>query len=473
VTASIWSRLADRLQPPAVGEDPEWRSARDTWVRQARSTQIPPPDAPIWVYQAGRGTGKTRAATEAVSEHCRTTPNARVALVGRSFSDGRDVLVEGAGSGLLAVLPPSTVLSWNRSLGELRLRNGSLLTVYADTEPERLRGPQFSYAVCDELAAWTGREAWDILLMACRLGRFPQILVTTTPRPTALFRELVADPRVVVIRESTYANLDNLAPPFRDTILSRYAGTTLGRQEIEAELLVDVEGALWTVANLDQHRVAEAPADLLRVVVGVDPAGGGADETGIVVVARGKDGHGYVLADRSGRFHPEEWARRAIRAYHEFRADKIVAERNYGGDMVASTLATVDSSVPVRMVTSSRGKALRAQPIASLYEQGRVHHVGRLSALEEQLTTWTEDSSDSPDRVDAMVFGLTDVIESSAAAVFLDSLRDAHERPAAVQHLSLGGGVPRFPGFELGRPGADMNQLQPTQLTRVQKGDQR
>ncbi len=174
------------------------------------------------------------------------------------------------------------------------------------------------------------------------LGQFPQILVTTTPRPTALFRELVSDPRVVVVRESTYANLDNLAPPFRDTILSRYAGTTLGRQEIEAELLLDVEGALWTIANLDEHRVEAAPKDLLRCVVGVDPAGGGADETGIVVVARGKDGQGYVLADRSGRFHPEEWARRAVRAYHEFNADRIVAEKNFGGDMVAHTIATVE-----------------------------------------------------------------------------------------------------------------------------------
>jgi predicted phage terminase large subunit-like protein len=378
-----------------------------------------------------------------------------VALVGRSFSDGRDVLVEGGGSGLLAVLPQSVVLSWNRSLGELRLRNGSLLTIYADTEPDRLRGPQFTMALCDELASWSGREAWDTLLMAVRIGKRPQILVTTTPKPTPLFRELVADPRVSVVRESTYANLGNLAPSFRDSILSRYAGTTLGRQEIEAELLLDVEGALWRISNLDEHRVLEAPEDLVRVVVGVDPAGGGADETGIVVVARGRDGHGYVLADRSGRYHPEEWARRAVGAYREFRADRIIAEKNFGGEMVAHTIATVDRQVPVRMVTSSRGKALRAQPIAALYEQGRVHHVGRLAVLEEQMCSWTEERNDSPDRVDALVFGLTDIIESSAAAVWLRTLAEARERaqpqPGQVPNVATTFGL-RFVGAQLPPP---------------------
>lgn len=425
--ASVWSTLAERLENPAADPEAEWAAARRRWLAQARpETQIPAADAPIWVYQAGRGTGKTRAATEAASEHCRTFPGARVALVGRSFSDGRDVLVEGAGSGLLAILPKSVVQSWNRSQGVLRLVNGSQLSVYADTEPDRLRGPQFSMALCDELASWTGREAWDTLLLACRLGPRPQVVVTTTPRNTPLFRELVADPRVKVVRESTWVNLGNLAPSFRDSILARYAGTTLGRQEIEAELLLDVEGALWTVENLDEHRAVAAPADLLRVVVGVDPAGGGKDETGIVVAGRGTDGHGYVLADRSGRYHPEDWARRAVAAYHEFKADKIVAERNFGGEMVEHTLATVDPTVPVRMVTASRGKAVRAEPIASMYEQCRVHHVGRLAELEQQLTTWTVESSDSPDRLDALVWALTDVMENSSAAVYLRSLEDEH-----------------------------------------------
>jgi predicted phage terminase large subunit-like protein len=268
--------------------------------------------------------------------------------------------------------------------------------------------------------------------LAARLGRFPQIIVTTTPRNTPLFRELVQDPKVVVVRESTFANLDNLAPSFRDSILSRYSGTTLGRQEIEAELLLDIEGALWKIDELDAHRVESAPPDLRRVVVGVDPAGSskpGSDETGIIVVAQGADRDGYVLADRSGRFSPDEWARRAINCYHEFRADAIIAEKNYGGEMVASTLATVDPKVPVRMVSATRGKVLRAQPIAAMYEQGRVHHCGRLSDLESQLVTWTEDSRDSPDRLDALVWGLSEVMENWAASAATVATFDPRARP--------------------------------------------
>jgi phage terminase large subunit-like protein len=433
--ADFWGSAADRLENPATDPDAEWAAARRRWLAQARpETQIPDPEAPIWIYQAGRGSGKTRSATEAASEHCRNFPGARVALVGRSFSDGRDVLVEGAGSGLLAILPPSVVAGWNRSMGELRLINGSLLSIYSDTEPDRLRGPQFSFAICDELASWTGREAWDTLLLASRLGKFPQIVVTTTPRNTALFRELVEDPRVKVVRESTFANLANLAPTFRDSILARYAGTTIGRQEIEAELLLDVEGAMWTLAELDLHRVESAPEDLRRVVIAVDPAGGskpGNDETGIVVVAQGTDRHGYVLADRSGRFSPDEWARRAINCYHEFSADVIVAEKNFGGEMVASTLATVDPRVKVKMVVASRGKAIRAEPVAAQYEQGRVHHVGRLADLEGQLCTWTEDSRDSPDRLDALVWGLSEVMENWASGHAIVAKYDPHARPVS------------------------------------------
>ena len=430
--ADLWGGLADRLENPASDPDREWAAARQRWLAQARpETQIPGPDVPIWVYQAGRGSGKTRSATEAASEHCRTNPKARVALVGRSFSDGRDVLVEGAGSGLLAILPESVVSSWNRSQGVLRLVNGSMLSIFADTEPDRLRGPQFSMAVCDELAAWSGREAWDTLLLACRLGANPQIVVTTTPRNTSLFRELVEDPRVTVVRESTYSNLSNLAPSFRDSILSRYAGTTLGRQEIEAELLIDIEGALWKIETIDAHRVESAPEDLQRVVVGVDPAGGGSDETGIVVVARGMDHRGYVLADYSGQYHPDQWAKRAVSAYHTHHADSIVVERNFGGSMVAHTIASADPQVNVREVTASRGKVVRAEPIAAMYEQGKISHVGRLEALEQQLCTWTEDSRDSPDRLDAMVWAATEIMEGSSALVFLNAAREEQAAPLA------------------------------------------
>lgn len=213
-----------------------------------------------------------------------------------------------------------------------------------------------------------------------------------------------------MVRESTYANLGNLAPSFRDSILSRYAGTTLGRQEIEAELLLDIEGSLWKMTTLDKFRVEAAPEDLIRVVVGVDPAGGGKDETGIVVAAIGADHRAYVLADYSGRHHPEQWAKNAISAYYTHQADRIVAEKNYGGEMVKATLRTEDPNVPVRMVSATRGKAVRAEPIAAMYEQGKIAHVGNLVELEQQLTTWTQDSHDSPDRLDACVWALTELV---------------------------------------------------------------
>lgn len=432
--AEVWGDAAERLVHPADDPDAQWLAARQRWLAQARPTQLFDP-TPIVVYQAGRGTGKTRAATEAASEHCRTHPGARVALVGRSFSDGRDVLVEGAGSGLLAILPPSVVVGWNRSMGELRLANGSRLALFADTEPDRLRGPQFSFAVCDELASWTSRDAWDDLLLACRLGQSPQIIVSTTPRNTALFRELTSDSKVVVIRESTYANLENLAPSFRDSILARYAGTTLGRQEIEAELLLDIPGAYWKIEELDKHRVTSAPEDLRRVVVGVDPAGGSKatnDETGILVAALDMDGRGYVLADYSGRYSPDEWAKKAVHAYREFAADAIVAERNYGGDMVLSTLKTVDSKLPVKLVTATRGKVIRAEPIAALYEQGRISHVGALVDLEMQLTTWTQDSRESPDRLDAMVWAITNLFNVKPRSASADAIRRAVPRSPSI-----------------------------------------
>lgn len=379
------------------------------------------------MFQGGRGVGKTRSGAEAVSEHCRTTPGARVALVGRSFTDAASTMVEGSGSGLLSVLPVSVVEAWNRSLGELRLAGGCLVRCYGATEPDRLRGPQFSMAWCDEAAAWpsaTAEATWDTLRLACRVGAHPQLYVTTTPRATPLYRRIVAEPGVAVRRESTRANLPNLAPTFAAEVLSRYAGTRLGRQEIDAELLEDVEGALWTLADLEAMRVVVAP-DLVRIVVGVDPAGGsseGHDETGIVVVGRAPDGGRYVLADRSGRHGSPEWARQAIRAYREAKADRIVAERNFGGDMVEATIRAVDPAVPVTVVDASRGKRQRAEPIAAAYEQGRIRHVGVHPRLEEQMTTWVPDSGWSPDRVDALVWACTELGEGDPAMAFLRGL---------------------------------------------------
>ena len=378
---------------------------------------------------AGRGFGKTRLGAEATAHYLHEHPGSRVALVGPTWRDVRDTMVEGE-SGLLACLPESAVAKWNASLGELVLTNGSRCACYAATQPDRLRGPQHEFAWGDEVAAWEKPETWDQLLLGLRLGQRPHVVLTTTPRPRQLVRSIIAHPRTVSTRGSTYDNLGNLAPDFAALVLERYRGSRLERQEIHGELIEDVEGALWRQGLLDDLRVQSAPDDLIRVVVGVDPAGGGKDETGIIVAARGPDGHGYVLADLSGQFHPGEWAKRAIGAYHTYSADRIVAEKNYGGDMVSHTIAVVDAGVPVQLVTATRGKAIRAEPIATQYAQGSVHHVGEFPALEKQMTEWTEDSDDSPDRLDALVWALTDIMEASSAAVFFASLRAEREASA-------------------------------------------
>ena len=280
-----------------------------------------------------------------------------------------------------------------------------------------MRGPQHDAAVCDELGSWSRAETWDMLQFGLRLGRNPRCLVATTPRPTKLIRELLAREGrdVVVTRGSTYENRANLAPGFFDQVIRKYEGTRLGRQELLAEVLEDTPGALWNRDALDQSRREHAPA-LLRIVVAIDPAatsGEDADETGIIVAGKDAGGHGHVLADLSGRYSPADWAKAAISAYRTHRADRIVAEVNNGGEMVEATLRMVDPNVPFTAVRASRGKVTRAEPVAALYEQGRVHHVGAFPDLEDQMCGFTTDfdrqrAGYSPDRVDALVWALTD-----------------------------------------------------------------
>lgn len=370
---------------------------------------------------AGRGFGKTRTGAETVAWWAYEHPGARIAVVGPTWGDVDETMIDGE-SGLIAVLPESCVAEWTKTKHRVRLANGSTFRGFSAGEYERLRGPQFWFAWADELGAWEhGQDALDLLLLALRLGPRPRLVCTTTPRLRPAVVSLVKSPTTHLTHGSTYDNLANLAPTFAAEILSRYSGSRYERQEIFGELLEDVEGALWTLQRIDALRVENHP-ELLRCVVGVDPAGGGRDETGIVVAARGPDGHGYVLSDRSGRFHPEEWARRAIGAYREHRADHIVAERNYGGEMVEHTIRAVDASIPVRLVTATRGKVVRAEPIATLYQQGRVHHVGVHRALEDQLVMWTPASGYSPDRMDALVWALTDIMEGSSASAYLAQL---------------------------------------------------
>ena len=397
----------------------EWAGRRmrerlPQWAELAREEQKPPGgDWSTWLYMAGRGAGKTRAGSEWVHQQVRDGAR-RIALVGATAADCRDVMVEGE-SGLLATASPMDMPLYEPSRRRLTWQSGAIATTYSAEEPDRLRGPQHDAAWCDELAAWRYGAAWPMLLLGLRLGGKPRALVTTTPRPTKLVKELIAQPTTVVTRGSTYDNRANLAESYMEQIVKRYEGTRLGRQELMGEIIEDVEGALWTLMMLDELRVDDAP-DLERVVVGVDPAVSShqdSDETGIVAAAIGVDGEGYVLADRSCKLSPDGWARRAAGLYHELQADHVVCEDNQGGEMVAFTMATVDPSVPVKLIRASRGKRLRAEPIAALYEQARVHHLITMDELEDQMVSFTGDAGGADDRVDALVHALSEVMLDS------------------------------------------------------------
>lgn len=365
---------------------------------------------------AGRGFGKTRTGAEWVRMRVAAGSN-RIALVAPIASDARDVMVEGE-SGLLSVFPPHERPLYEPSKRRVTFANGAIATTYSADEPDRLRGPQHSDAWCDEIGAWRYPETWDMLMFGLRLGNDPRCVATTTPKPTRIVRDLVAQPNTAITRGSTYENKDNLAPAFIDQIVRRYEGTRLGRQELAGELLLDNPGALWQLAMFDERKVAP---DLTRVVVAVDPAASSnedSDETGIIVAAQGVDKDWYVLADRSCRLPPDGWARRAVAAYDEFGADRIVAEVNNGGDMVESVLRTVRPTIPYTKVHASRGKAIRAEPIAALYAQRRVWHTQPFPELEDQCINWTPDSGTSPDRLDALVWCLTELNEGKREVTF-------------------------------------------------------
>jgi len=378
-----------------------------------------------------------------VCEQAASGQASRIALVAATAADARDVLVEGE-SGILAVAPPWCRPIYEPSKRRLTWPNGVIATTFSAEEPDRLRGPQHDAAVCDELASWSHPETWDMLQFGLRLGRKPRCLIATTPRPTKLLRELLAREGhdVVVTRGSSYDNKANLAPAFFAQIVKKYEGTRLGRQELNAELLEDTPGALWSQGLIDGTRISAAP-ELTRIVVAIDPAatsGEDADETGVVVVGQDEKGEGYVLADCSGRYTPIEWARIAISAYRSHHADRIVAERNNGGDMVEATLRMVDQNVPVTTVWASRGKVTRAEPISALYEQGRMHHVGTFPQLEDQMTNFTSDfdreaAGYSPDRLDAMVWAATELlVEPMASYGIFELYRRQAEALAAAKN---------------------------------------
>ncbi len=390
----------------------------------ARGEQLAPPgDWRIWLIRAGRGFGKTRAGAEWVSEIARTNPAARIALVGETDEEVRRVMIEGT-SGLTAVARTGERPTWRAGSRELIFASGARAFVYSASAPEGLRGPEHHFAWCDELAKWRrGEAAWDNLMMGLRLGRSPRACVTTTPRPTRLMRRVMASKGLVETHGTTRANA-HLPPGFVAAMEDGYAGTRLGRQEIEGELIDDVAGALWTRALIEGRRLGDigraVPGFLpgyVRVVIGVDPpAGIGGDACGIVAVALGRDGHAYVIEDASVvGMRPEGWARAVAACAARTGADRVVAEANQGGEMVRSVLAAADTMLPVTLVHASRGKVARAEPVAALYERGKVWHAGAFPALEDELCGMVtgggyEGPGRSPDRADALVWAVTELM---------------------------------------------------------------
>lgn len=384
-------------------------SEPDFFDTAARPSQRPPDgDWRTWLILAGRGWGKTRVGAEWLRKRKKTSP--RMAIVAPTFADARDICIEGE-SGLQAICDRGEIVKWNRSLGELEFDNGAQVKLFSGDKPDRLRGPQHYAMWFDELAAFQyPQQAWDMGMFGLRLGDNPQCVVTTTPRPIPLVKQLLASSTTAVTRGSTYENRDNLAEAFFTDIVTRYEGTRLGRQELNAEILDDVPGALWNRAMIEACRVVTV-GNPVRVIVGVDPktSSEAASETGIVVVARCDDGLMYVLDDASIDAMPEGWAKQVVSTYHKWRGDRVIAEVNQGGDMVVSTLRAVDANLPVTKVHASKGKYTRAEPVSALYEQGKVKHVGAFPKLEDQLCTW-QPGEDSPDRLDALVWALTEFL---------------------------------------------------------------
>lgn len=382
-----------------------------SWRFWARPNQLAPDgDWYVCMALAGRGFGKTEAGAQWVRE--RVASGARsIALVAETQKDLEEVMVPR----LVAITPPDERPTVRYRPVRMTWPNGAQALGYNGTEPDQLRGPEFDTAWVDELAKYRyARETWDMLNFTMRAGDDPRVFVTTTPRPIKIIREIAAAPSTVVLRGSTYDNAANLPKQFLDRLREQYEGTRLGRQELYAEILDEAEGALWNRDMLEAARAHAGAPDLARVVVAVDPAitnTPGSDETGIIVAGVDQQKQGWVLADGSGRMSPGDWAKRTIDLFHAYKADRIVAEGNQGGEMVRNTLRTHWPAAPVRIVHASRGKVARAEPVAALYEQGRVFHDGDLPALEDQMVSWEPLSGmPSPDRVDALVWALTDLI---------------------------------------------------------------
>ena len=381
------------------------------WEFWARPKQLEPVgEWYVWVILAGRGFGKSRVGAEQVRKWVEQGYK-RIALVGQTPAEVRDTMVEGE-SGILAISPPWNMPKYEPSKRRLTWPNGAIATAYSAENPELLRGPQHDKAWVDELSKFKyPQETWDNLMFGLRLGDNPQALVSTTPKPIRTLKEILGYDKAYITRGSTYENKANLAEAFVNTIINKYEGTRLGRQELYAELLDDNPDALWQRSKIDELRVTKHP-DLIRVVVAIDPQATNEEvsaETGIIAAGIGEDGHGYILDDHSIKATPDGWGKAAVTGYYKHSADRVIGEVNNGGDMVGYTVSTIDPNVPFKKVHASRGKQVRAEPISALYEQGKIHHAGTFSELEDQLCEWVPGDK-SPDRLDALVWALTELM---------------------------------------------------------------
>lgn len=404
------------------------------WRFWARPKQIEPEGKNwlYWLYLAGRGAGKTRTGAEFVNDHARQGAK-HIALVGQTKSDARDTMVELGPSSILKISDPRFRPYYEPSKRRVIWPNGVTATIYSGDEPDQLRGPSHDIVWLDELAKFKyPQECMDNILFGLRGNEEIKIFVSTTPRPIKIIKDLVNDPNAIVRRGSTYENAANLPEKFLKMLLEKYEGTRIGRQEIYAEILDDNPNALWSRITLDKNRVTKSPT-LIRVVVAVDPEASDTEtsaETGIIVAGLGDDGHGYILADSTKKGSPKEWGTAAVAAYHTYQADSLIAEVNNGGDMVEYVIKSIDETVPVKQVRASRGKQLRAEPVASLDEQGRIHHVGYLAELEDQLCEWMAGEK-SPDRLDARVWAITELMLENDFVIIEG--RTANRRPTANQ----------------------------------------
>ena len=437
--ASSWLQfpLEIRQQRIAALSPAEQLEVSYDWDFWARTNQkIPPGIWTYWLILAGRGFGKTRTGAEFVREKVKKYP--LVNLIGATLDDARDIMIKGE-SGILAVCPKDERPKYVDR--ELRWPNGAVSLIFTADEPERLRGKQHMVLWCDELASWRYPESWDQAMFGLRLGDNPQACITTTPRPLKILKEIINDKATVISTGSTYENRDNLAPSFFDKIITKYEGTRLGRQELMAELLDDMPGALWNRKRIDELRVKEAP-ELCRSCVAIDPAVStkeDSDETGIIVAGKTVANHGYILGDYSGVYTPQGWGEMAVRQFHAYKCDFIIAEANNGGDLVESNIRAVDPNVPVKLVHASKGKFVRAEPAAALAEQGRYHHVGNFDKLEDQMCGFTVDfdrkkAGYSPDRMDAMVWAIHELILLGfAGSNVMDYIADERQKAAAAK----------------------------------------